>query len=182
MVNQDQTGWDMAERDEWAERTLHAYRERRRLRRGEDTWFGSGGEGLLEAAEQGLNADEISRRRIDILQECVSVGMSDELAEMLYDVAYEEGLDPALAFELVRSGLGVLPPPEGVDNAPQFAVSDKYRPEWLEPPVDPDTLLRERTLRFSFRRLRALLEQHTGDAAAAFRAFAREPDVGPVGY
>ena len=42
--------------------------------------------------------------------------------------------------------------------------------------------LRERMLRYSFRRLRALLEQHTGDAAAAFRAFAREPDVGPVGY
>ena len=108
--------------------------------------------------------------------------MSAELAEMLYEVAQEEGLDPALAYELVRSGLGVLPPPEGVENAPTFAVSDKYRPEWLEPPVDPDTMLRERTLRFSFRRLRALLEEHTGDAAAAFRAFAREPDVGPVGY
>jgi hypothetical protein len=181
MVNQDQTGWDMAERDEWAERTLHAYRERRRLRRGEDTWYGSG-EGLLEAAEKGLNAEEISHRRIDILRDCAAIGMSDELAELLYDLAYDEGLDPALAYELVRSGLGVLPPPEGVENAPQFSVTDKYRPEWLEPPVDPDTMLRERTLRFSFRRLRALLEEHTGDAAAAFRAFAREPDVGPVGY
>lgn len=181
MIDQDQTGWDMQEREERAERALQAYRERRRNRRGDDTWFGSG-EGLLEGAEQGLNADEISRRRIDVIQECVAVGMSDELAEMLYDVAYEEGLDPALAYELVRSGMGVLPPAEGLENASHFATTDKYRPEWLEPPVDPDTVLRERTLRFSFRRLRALLEQHTGDAAAAFRAFAREPDVGPVGY
>jgi hypothetical protein len=181
MVDQDQTGWDMAEREQWAERTLDAYRERRRLRRGQDTWFGDG-EGLLEDADQGLNAEELSRRRIDIIRECVAVGMADELAEMLYDVAQEEGLDPALAYELVRCGLGVLPPPEGVDNAPHQPVTDKYRPEWLESPVDPDSLLRERTLRLSFRRLRALLQAHPGDAAAAFRAFAREPDVGPVGY
>jgi hypothetical protein len=181
MVDQDGTGWDMEERQERADRALDAYRERRRNRRGEDTWFG-GGEGTLQVAEQGLSAEEISRRRIDVIQEAVAVGMGPELAEMLYDVSREEGLDPVLAYELVRTGLGVLPPPDGVENAPQFATTDKYRPEWLESPVDPDTLLRERTLRFSFRRVRALLEQHTGDAGEAFRAFAREPDVGPVGY
>ena len=179
MVDQDRTGWDMEEREERASRALAAYRERRRRRRGEDTWFGVG-EGLLD--EEGLNPEELSRRRMDVVQEAVAVGMSDELAEMLYDIARDEGVDPALAYELVRSGMGVPPPEDGVENAPRFATSDKYRPEWLEPPVDPDTVLRERTLRFSFRRLRGLLEQHTGDAAAAFRAFAREPDVGPVGY
>ena len=177
----DQTDWDMMEREQRAGHALGAYRERRRTRRGDDTWFG-GGEGLLETAEQGLDAEELSRRRIDVIQEALDVGMASELAEMLYDVAREEGLDPVLAFELVRAGLGVLPPREGVENAPVFATSDKYRPEWLESPVDPDTQLRERTLRFSFRRLRALLEQHTGNAPEAFRAFAREPDVGPVGY
>ena len=177
----EQTGWDMTERELRAEHALNAYRERRRLRRGEDTWFG-GGEGLLEVVEQGLDADALSRRRLDVIQDAVDTGMGDELAEMLYDVAREEGLDPVLAFELVRCGMGVLPPRDGVENAPGFPTADKYRPEWLEPPVDPDTLLRERTLRFSFRRLRGLLEQHTGSAAEAFRAFAREPDVGPVGY
>lgn len=179
----DQTDWDMTERELRADHALDAYRERRRLRRGEDTWFGGGGgEGLLESVEQGLDAEELSRRRIDVIQEAVDVGMGDELAEMLYDVARDEGVDPVLAFELVRCGLGVMPPSGGVDNAPGFATTDKYRPEWLEPPVDPDSMLRERTLRFSFRRLRALLDQHTGSAADAFRAFAREPDVGPVGY
>jgi hypothetical protein len=177
----EQTGWDMTERELRAEHALNAYRERRRLRRGEDTWFGNG-EGLVEVAEQGLDADALSRRRLDVIQDALDVGMGDELAEMMYDVAREEGLDPVAAFELVRCGMGVLPPSDGIDNAPVFATTDKYRPEWLEPPVDPDTLLRERTLRFSFRRLRALLEEHTGDATEAFRAFAREPDVGPVGY
>ncbi|MBW3571458.1 MAG: hypothetical protein KY467_10150 [Gemmatimonadetes bacterium] len=177
----EQTGWDMTERELRADHVLNAYRERRRLRRGDDTWFGDG-EGLVEVAEQGLDAEALSRRRLDVIQEAVDVGMADELAEMLYDVAREEGLDPVLAFELVRSGLGVLPPRGGVDNAPEFPTADKYRPEWLEPPVDPDTQLRERTLRLSFRRLRGLLDQHTDDPAEAFRAFAREPDVGPVGY
>lgn len=177
----DQAGWDMTERETQAERALNAYRERRRLRRGEDTWFGDG-EGLLEAAERGLDEEELSRRRMDVIQEALDAGMSAELSEMLYDVAREERLDPALAFELVRCGMGVLPPREGVDNAPNFATTDKYRPEWLLPPAEPDDVLRERTLRFSFRRLRSLLDRHTGDASAAFRAFAHEPDVGPVGY
>lgn len=176
----DLTGWEMTERELRAAHVLEAYRERRRLRRADDTWFGDG-EGLL-AAEDGVDPDELSRRRLDVVRDAVDVGMGDELAEMLYDVAREEGLDPVLAFELVRSGMGVMPPREGVDNAPDFATTDKYRPEWLEPPVDPDSVLRERALRVSFRRLRALLDRHTGDAPGAFRAFAREPDVGPVGY
>jgi hypothetical protein len=171
---------DMDERVDRAERAMHAYRERRRRRRADDTYFGSA-DCLLPEVESGLDAAEISRRRIDIVQSAVAEGMSPELAEMMYDVAREEGLDPALAYELVRSGLGVSPPEDGVENAPSAPATDKYRPEWLQPPVAPDDLLRERMLRVSFRRLRALLEENaTPDEA--FRAFAREPDVGAFGY
>lgn len=173
------TSWDMAERDERAGHVLHAYRERRRTRRGEDTWYGEG-EGLAEAAEKGLSADQLGRRRMDVIQEAVDLEMPPELAEMMYDIARDEGLDPVLGFELVRAGMGVRPPAD-LDNAPGFETTDKYRPEWLAPPLDPDTLLRERTLRVSFRRLRGMLERHP-DPADALRAFAREPDVGPVGY
>jgi hypothetical protein len=175
------TGWEMAEREERAQRVLRAYRERRRARRGEDTWFGAA-EGLLEDADHGLDAEGVSRRRMDVVEEALEAGVPEELAEMLYDVAVEEGLDPVLGHELVRSGLGILPPSDGVENAPAEPTTDKYRPEWLEPAVPPDDLLRERTLRVSFRRLRGLLERHAGDAPAAFAAFAREPDAGPVGY
>lgn len=164
-----------------AERVLEAYRERRRTRRGDDTWYGAA-EGLLEDADHDLDEEAVSRRRIDLVAEACAVGMPDELAEMFYDVAHEEGLDPALAFELVRSGIGIVPPGEGLDNAPAEPTTDKYRPEWLEPPVPPDALLRERTLRVSLRRLRGLLERHAGDASAALRAFTLEPDAGPVGY
>lgn len=175
-----ETDWTTTDREARAGHVLDAYSERRRQRRGEDTWFGDP-RGLREGAEAGLNADELSRRRLDVVQEAVSVGMADELAELMYDISRDEGLDPVLAFELVRSGMGVLPPEDGLDNAPRFGTTDKYRPEWLEPPVDPDTLLRERTLRVSFRRLRGFLERYD-DPADAFQAFAREPDVGAVGY
>ena len=170
-----------SERVEIASRALGAYRERRRQRRAEDTYFGSSA-CLLAGAEASLDTKEREHRRGEILDEATQSGMSPELAEQLYDVAREEGLDPALAYELVRCGIGVLPPAEGVSNAPSQPSSDPYAPEWLlDSPVPPDELLRERTLRFSFRRLRALLEEHE-DVDQAFRAFAREPDVGLAGY
>jgi hypothetical protein len=169
-----------AERESRASYALDAYRERRRRRRADDTWFGSA-DCLVVCTAAGVDPAELARRRIDIQEEAEAEGMSPDLAGLLYDVALDEGLDPALGYELVRSGLGVIPPPEGVENAPEQPSSDKYSPLWLTPPIPPDELLRERMLRLSFRRLRALLEQHERPEDA-FRAFAREPDVGLLGY
>lgn len=176
-VTQDEAA--MAEREQRAEHALEAWRERRRRRRAADTWFGTV-DGLL-ADDAALDADERVRRRMDVVAEAVEAGMSPELAEMMYDVAREEGLDPVLAYDLVCSGLGVAPPPEGVANAEAQPASDKYYPTWLLPATPTDDVLRERMLRFSFRRLRSLLE-HGGDPAEAFVAYAREPDVGVYGF
>lgn len=177
----DATGNDreaMADREERASRALHAYRERRRRRRAVDTWFGTG-EGLL--GDDDGDAAARARRRMDVIGEAQADGMSPELAEMMYDVAVEERLDPALAYELVCSGLGVAPPAEGLDNAAEQPASDKYYPTWLLPANPTDDVLRERMLRLSFRRLRALLEA-SADSVDAFRAYAREPDVGVFGF
>ncbi|MDQ3555582.1 MAG: hypothetical protein M3409_02225 [Gemmatimonadota bacterium] len=174
---------EQANEADWEERAQHAlgaYRERRRRRRAEDTYFGSA-DCLLSKAEAGIGMPEREKRREEILADAAEHGMPPRLAELLYDVAREEVLDPALAFELVRCGIGVLPPEEGVSNAPSQPSSDPYIPEWLGSPIPTDDLLQERTLRLSFRRLRGLLEAHS-DVDDAFRAFAREPDVGAVGY
>ena len=168
----------MADREERASHALHAFRERRRRRRAVDTWFGSA-EGLL--SDDGADEAERVRRRMDVVEEAQAEGMSPELAEMMYDVAAEEGLDPVLAYELVRSGLGVAPPAGGVANANEQPASDKYYPTWLLPASPTDDVLRERMLRLSFRRLRSLLETHA-DPAEAFRLYAREPDVGVYGF
>jgi hypothetical protein len=163
-----------------AGRALAAYRERRRRRRADDTFFGSA-ECLLQHVESGVGDSERSRRLVEIVGEAEREGMSRDLAERLYEVAYEEGIDPALGFELVRCGLGVAPPPDGISNAAEAPSADRYLPEWMFPPTPPDTLLRERMLRFSFRRLRSLLERYD-DPDEAFRAFANEPDVDVYGY
>jgi len=177
----EKEAWSVADRETRARRALAAYSERRRARRGEDTFFGSA-DCLLRAAEEGLSADEVGSRRSEVVSEALGTGMTPELADLLYDIAREEGLDPALAYELVRGGLGVMPPPEGLVNAPAQRETDKYAPEWVvSPATPPDLMLRERTLRFSFRRLRRLLEEHE-HVEDAVRAFALEPDVGPVGY
>jgi hypothetical protein len=170
----------MERREESARHALHGYRERRRRRRGEDTYFGSA-DALLEHAEAGLDAGEIERRRSEIVEDGVEAGMPLDLVELLYDIAREEGLDPGLGLELVKSGLGVMPPPEGVSNESQEPAVDPYLPTWMFPASPPDHLLRERTLRVSFRRLRSLLEKHH-DPDEAFRQFAIDPEVDHVGY
>lgn len=164
------------QRGQSARGMLAAYQERRRRRRAEDTFFGAG-DALLSLADESQRRE----RRDEIRDDARRVGMPLELAERLHEVALEEGLDPGLAFDLVRSGLGVAPPEGGVSNAPDAPTTDPYLPEWFFPALPPDDLLRERMLRVSFRRLRALLEQHD-DLEDAFRAFVDEPDVGYYGY
>lgn len=159
---------------------LESYRERRRRRRADDTYFGS--DSLLLPSDAGTASPDGIRRRDELMEDAEAVGMSSELAELMYDISTEEGLDPNLAFELVRSGLGIAPPEGGVASAPSQPTSDKYLPGWLvQPPSPTDEVLRERMLRLSFRRLRGLLEANP-DPADAFRAFSQEPDVGIHGY
>ncbi|HEX6925802.1 MAG TPA: hypothetical protein VF167_10230 [Longimicrobiaceae bacterium] len=166
--------------EESARHVLQAYRERRRRRRADDSYFGSAA-ALLEQVEEGVDATDLERRRSEILEDGGEAGMPRDLVELLYDIAREEGLDPGLALELVKSGLGIVPPTEGVSNESTEPSSDPYLPPWMFPPSPPDHLLRERTLHMSFRRLRSFLERYH-DIDEAFRQFAAEPDVGHVGY
>lgn len=180
MERSDDRNEEPRTQEETARHVLRAYRERRRRRRGEDTYFGSV-DALIAQAEEGVDESDRERRRSEILEEGEAAGMPRDLVELLYDVAREEGLDPGLALELVKSGLGVLTPEDGISNASDTPASDPYLPPWMFPATPPDHLLRERTLHISFRRVRALLEEHH-DIDEAFQRFAREPDVGHVGY
>lgn len=170
----------VASKEQSARRALEGYRERRRKRRGEDTFFGCA-DLCRPAVEAGLSEEELDSRRISILSEAEAEGVPLDLAELLYDIAWEEGLDPAVGFELVRTGLGVGPPSEGVTTSAEMPATDRYLPAWMFPATPPDQLLRERMLRFSFRRLRGFLQEEE-DVDEAFRRFANEPDVGHYGY
>jgi hypothetical protein len=165
-------------KEESARHALRAYRDRRRRRRGDDTYFGST-ECFVERSEP--EGPERERRRNELLADAEEANMSRDLADLLYDVAREEGLDPGLALELVRCGLGVCPPPDGLSNESAAPATDKYLPPWMFPATPPDNVIRERTLRTSLRRLRSLLETYH-DVDEAFHRFANEPDVGHCGY
>lgn len=164
-----------AEREEATLAALARYRERRAL----DGGSGSAVECLLERVTGAEHRAEHHRRRIELVERAVDEGWIDaEDAGEVYDVAWDEGLEPAFAFELVRCGIAVCEPEAEPPEAPELL---KGQPEWLEAPVPAGEAVRERRLRMSFRRLRGLLERCPSPEEALV-AFAWEPDVDTCGY
>jgi hypothetical protein len=132
-----------------------------------------------------LRADEIAsdsapRRRIDLVERATAAGHSIEFADLIYDIAEEEHLDPALAFELVLHGVGVreLSPPT---QDAWMEAQVEAPPNWVAQADAPAVAAPERHLRMTFRRLRSLLDQHDS-VAAALEAFVNQPDVAEMKY
>jgi hypothetical protein len=129
---------------------------------------------LLERVDEIEQLAGRQRRRIELVERAVDEeGMERELAEEAYDIAREEGLEPAFGLELVRCGVAVCEPP---DSDLEATSAVRGHPEWLEPPVPAPEATRERRLRMSFRRLRNFLEERPSPEEA-LSAFAAEPDV-----
>jgi len=135
---------------------------------------------LIQRVDQ-IAADESPRRRMELVERAHAAGRSMEDAYLIYDISEDEGLDPALAFELVLSGIGVrsLSPPTE-DNWLETQV--EAPPEWVsESPTAPTVAAHERQLRTTFRRVRGLIEQHDS-VHAAIEAFLSSPDVAETTY
>lgn len=100
--------------------------------------------------------------------------------ELAYEIALEEGLDPAFALEMISCRVAVLEleAPTGASTEETHSLT---APEWVAPPELPSELAIERRIRMTFRRMRAGFEQH-GDPAAAIDWFATGPDVGLYDY
>jgi hypothetical protein len=134
---------------------------------------------LLQRTEEIETMAGRQRRRIELVDRAVGEEWMDrELAEEAYDIAREEGLEPAFGLELVRCGVAVCEPP---DSDLEATAAVRGHPEWLEPPVEPEEAVRERRLRTSFRRLRRLLEDRP-TPEEALTAYAAEPDVSECGF
>jgi hypothetical protein len=134
---------------------------------------------LIQHAEQ-IASEATPRRRIDLVERAVAAGHSIEFADLIYDVAEEEKVDPALAFELVLNGIGVrdLAPP--ADD--QWAETQvEAPPAWVTQPDAPAVAAPERHLRSTFRRLRAAFDAHDSPRAA-LEDFASQPDVAEMKY
>lgn len=122
-----------------------------------------------------------SRRREHLVEKAAQAGFSVEFADEIYDIAEEEKIDPAIAFEVVLSGRGVL---ELVEPEPETWAETQVEaaPQWISPEApEPTDATRERRLRLTFRRLRSLIESESS-TDEALRIFDQQPDVGPVHY
>jgi hypothetical protein len=132
----------------------------------------------LERAVRAHGGAGVERRHEALLDTAVhELGLDRAHAEQIYALAEEEQLEPILAFQLVRCGVGVLelerPSPDAHESA-----SQETPPGWVAAQaVRLDDIVIERRLRLSFRRFRGLLETR-GDPVSAARAFMAEPDVG----
>lgn len=128
-----------------------------------------------------IEAAGVQRRHEELLDIAVTQdGISRPLAEQIHELAHEEGLAPAYALALVASGIGVqeLVPPESGDSESM----QQSLPGWVEATdMSQASIVRERHLRSSLRRLRAHLDRAV-TAEAGVRAFLDEPDVGPITY
>ena len=134
---------------------------------------------LIRRADE-IASDAAPRRRIDLVERAVAAGHTIEFADLIYDIAEEERVDPALAFELVLNEVGVrelAPPTQDAWTEAQVEAP----PEWVARPDASPVAAPERHLRVTFRRLRSLLDQHDS-AAAALEAFANQPDVAEMKY
>lgn len=130
---------------------------------------------LIERAEQ-----IEGRRREELVALAMDAGHTREYADRIYDVAEEEGVEPAFAFELVLNGIGVREL-SGPQDDEWLETQVEAPPAWVaQPDREPDAA-RERHMRSTFRRLRRMFELH-GSPRAALEAFAREPDVAEVRY
>lgn len=135
---------------------------------------------LVEGIHRVEQAPETHRRRSELVDRATSMLNDRDFAEFIYDVATEEAVEPAIAFELVFSGLAVCEPSgAGLEHEEMLVET---APEWVQaPPVLDSVAIRERRLRSSLRRLRHFFETAaTMDEAIA--SFVDEPDVQPCGY
>lgn len=135
---------------------------------------------VLRRAEQ-IATEDAPRRRAELIGRASAAGHPIEYGDLIYDIAEEEGIDPAIAFELVLNGIGIreLSPPS---NDGWLETQVEAPPQWVsEPAASAVDAAHERHMRTTFRRLRSLLEQH-GSMGAALAAFAQQPDVAEMKY
>jgi hypothetical protein len=137
-------------------------------------------ERMIHAMREVTEAPEAHRRRAELIERAVRDNSMDrDLAEYIYDVAHDENVEPAFAFELVFAGLAVCESEAAAPDAEETLVAGA--PEWVEtPPLPAADARRERRLRASFRRFRHLLE--STDPITAASAYIEYPDVERCGY
>jgi soluble lytic murein transglycosylase-like protein len=104
--------------------------------------------------------------------------ISDELSGSIYDLAREEGLDPALAYRLVQVESRFSPDARSTQGAIGYTQLRLPTARGYDPDLTAQDLLdRETNLRLGFRYLRELAVRYQGDMYLALLAYNRGPTL-----
>ncbi|HET7041065.1 MAG TPA: transglycosylase SLT domain-containing protein [Gemmatimonadales bacterium] len=131
----------------------------------------------LDQARGALAVERLKNRRGDAIQAySATYRIPADLAASIYDHAVTEGLDPALAFRLVRVESNFR---QGVQSRARaigytqlkLGTARHYEP-WV---TERDLRSRDVNLRIGFRFLRDLMRQYGGDEQLALLAYNRGP-------
>lgn len=140
----------------------------------------AGSEGLHSVRRAFGLATEASRseeaHRWNAVQEALRYGIPFDLASDIDRLARDEGVDPDLAFRLVRVESGFSE--RAVSSAGALGLTQLMPPTAAEmrPGITPEQIFeRETNLRLGFRYLRWLLRVYDGDTAEALHAYNRGP-------
>lgn len=99
-----------------------------------------------------------------------------DLAADIHDIALSEGIDPSLAFRLVRVESGFVQravSPVGAVGLAQLMPNTAF---WMDPSLTHSDLFDRKTnLRLGFRYLRMMIERYDGDLRLALLAYNRGP-------
>lgn len=131
----------------------------------------------LESARGALAVEKLKSRRAEAVHAySATYSIPADLAETIYDHAVTEGIDPALAFRLVKVESNFRPNAKSRAKAIGYtqlrlATARHYEP-WVS---EKDLRTPDVNLRIGFRFLRDLLRQYGGDQNLALLAYNRGP-------
>jgi soluble lytic murein transglycosylase-like protein len=140
--------------------------------------------GELRALSQSLEATRgelaVARLQLEranaIIDYSTHYSIAADLAAAIYDVALSEGVDPGLAFRLVRTESGFTLNAKSKAGAVGYTQVLPSTARLYEPGLTNKQLFERSTnLRLGFRYLRDLLERYDGDLRLALLAYNRGP-------
>ncbi len=140
--------------------------------------------GELRALSQSLEATRgelaVARLQLEranaIIDYSTHYNIAADLAAAIYDVALSEGVDPGLAFRLVRTESGFNPNAKSKAGAVGYTQVLPSTARLYEPGLTNRQLFdRSTNLRLGFRYLRDLLERYNGNLRLALLAYNRGP-------
>jgi hypothetical protein len=121
---------------------------------------------------------EVGTRNLAVMNAVERFSIPRAMAEDIYDIAHENGIDPALAFGLVRTESTFKERAVSPVGARGLTQVMPRTARWLRPGTSADDLFDRRTnLRVGFHYLSEMIEKYKGDVKLALLAYNRGPGV-----